>query len=41
MLEDFEHLEIENPHFIFGGDNYGYWGRDHGNSEGIPPDDAS
>lgn len=30
MLENFEHLEIENPHFIYGGD--------HLNNNGIPPD---
>lgn len=47
MLEQFKKFEVEALHKIKrgsgtvgSGSSHGYWGRDHGNSDGIPPDGA-
>lgn len=38
MLEQFKKFEIGNPHAVKGGTTNAYFGREHGNSDGIPPD---
>ena len=38
MLEQFQQFESRNPHAVKGGTADGYFGRAHGDSDGIPPD---
>ena len=38
MLEQFQQFELQNSHKIKGGTADGYFGRVHGDNDGIPPD---